>query len=235
MYTKDAIEITLRQMDFWYQTALGSYVLEIERAELDKYLPYCYGDHLLQVGGPSETFLFEQSAIAHRVRLSPEPSPVFYGPSVRGQFHAMPFLSETMDVVLLPHVLELVHRPAHLLAECYRVLSPEGCLIILGFNPSSLWGLRRYLGAKKTLPWRAHFKLKTYVRHLLQAQNFAIEHTSTMLFQPPLKNARWMKKLFPMEAAGRIFWSDWGAIYLIIAHKQVLSPIPLEVSGSPSL
>jgi SAM-dependent methyltransferase len=235
MYAKDAIEITLRQMDLWYQTALGSYVLEIERSELDKYLPHYYGDHLLQVGGPSETFLFERSAITHRVRLSPERAPVFYGPSVCAQFHAMPFSSETMDVVLLPHVLELVSRPADLLAECYRVLSPEGRLVILGFNPSSLWGLKRYFGAKKTLPWRVSFKLKTYIRHLLQAQNFVIEQSSTMLFQPPFKNVDWVKKLFPMEAAGRIFWSDWGALYLIVAHKKVFSPIPLEVSGSPSL
>jgi SAM-dependent methyltransferase len=230
--SKNAIDMTLQQLDVWYQSPLGSYVLEMERAELDKYLPHYYGDHFLQLGGPSETFLFERSPIAHRVRLSPESFPVFSGPSVCGQFHAMPFMSETIDVLLLPHVLELIDRPADFLAECYRVLSPEGRLIILGFNPSSLWGIRRYLGTKKTFPWCIHFKLKAYIKHLLQVQNLSIEHISNLLFEPPVKNTNGLKKLFPMEALGRVFWSDFGAIYLIIAYKQLFSPIMLEASGS---
>jgi SAM-dependent methyltransferase len=235
MYSKDAIEITLRQMDLWFQSPLGSYLLEVERAELDKLLPYYYGDHFLQIGGPSETFLFESTPILHRVRLSPESSPVFHGPSVRGRAHKIPFLSEIMDVVLLPHVLELSQYHEALLAECYRVLAPEGRLIILGFNPSSLWGLKRLCGGKKTLPWRAHFKFKTTICNLLTEQGFDIEHKSTMLFEPPVKNAQLLKKLFPMEAIGKICWADWGAVYMIVAHKSVVSPIMLETSGTPSL
>src|SRR5260221_12837841 len=54
----------------------------------------------------------------------------------------LPIASGTIDAVLLPHCLEIEPDPHAVLREADRVLLGEGHLIVLGFNPWSLWGLR---------------------------------------------------------------------------------------------
>ena len=56
---------------------------------------------------------------------------------------ALPFASDSIDAILLPHTLELVEDPYAVLREAERVLCAEGCLLICGFNPWSGWGMRR--------------------------------------------------------------------------------------------
>ena len=51
-------------------------------------------------------------------------------------------ISDTIDAVLLPHTLEFAADPYSIVREVDRVLAGEGQLIVLGFRPWSLWGLR---------------------------------------------------------------------------------------------
>ena len=57
-------------------------------------------------------------------------------------FEAMPFESESIDLVVMPHALEVSEDPHALLREVYRILIPGGRVILTGFNLMSLWGLR---------------------------------------------------------------------------------------------
>jgi SAM-dependent methyltransferase len=58
---------------------------------------------------------------------------------------ALPFEENAIDFVILSHVLEFEKNPQVLLKEIYRVLRPDGALLITGF--SRLWGhwARRFL------------------------------------------------------------------------------------------
>jgi SAM-dependent methyltransferase len=56
---------------------------------------------------------------------------------------SLPFASDSIDAIFLPHTLELVEDPYAVLREAERVLCAEGCLMICGFNPFSGWGARR--------------------------------------------------------------------------------------------
>jgi SAM-dependent methyltransferase len=58
-------------------------------------------------------------------------------------FAELPFASQSLDLVVLPHVLEFAAEPHQVLREVERVLIPEGQVIICGFNPASLWGARQ--------------------------------------------------------------------------------------------
>ena len=55
---------------------------------------------------------------------------------------ALPVQTATIDAVLLPHTLEFEADPHAIVREADRVLTGEGQLIVLGFRPVSLWGLR---------------------------------------------------------------------------------------------
>jgi SAM-dependent methyltransferase len=59
----------------------------------------------------------------------------------------LPFRSDSIDAIFLPHTLELVEDPYAVLREAERVLTGEGCLMICGFNPFSGWGARRLFGS----------------------------------------------------------------------------------------
>jgi SAM-dependent methyltransferase len=222
------MDTTLRQMDLWYGSFPGSYLLEAEHAELNKCLANYYGRHLLQVGGPSEILLFDNSPIRHRLRISPEYAPVFKGPSVQGEFYQLPFLPDSIELVLLPHVLEFDPCPQLILEQLYITLAPEGRLIILGFNPFSLWGVNKFLVRGRVLPWRGKFRSLFHLRHLLVRQGFFIEEVNTLFFRPPLTNKRWMKKLFVLEPLGRLLWSGGGAVYLLVAQKRLPGVSPIQ-------
>jgi ubiquinone/menaquinone biosynthesis C-methylase UbiE len=55
---------------------------------------------------------------------------------------ALPVQTASIDAVLLPHTLEFELDPHAIVREADRVLTGEGQLIVLGFRPASLWGLR---------------------------------------------------------------------------------------------
>lgn len=75
-----------------------------------------------------------------------------------------PLPSECADVVLSTQVLEHVHDPALYLAECHRMLKPEGCLIL------STHGFWMYHGHPDDF-WRW---TGTGLRHQLEHSGFAV-------------------------------------------------------------
>ncbi|MFM7800945.1 MAG: class I SAM-dependent methyltransferase, partial [Limnohabitans sp.] len=131
-------------MASWLKTPAGQYLCAWESAQFDRVVSDVFGFHGLQLGLPYLPCL-RNSRIRHcwvaldhvsgfddQVRL-----PGLYAESV-----ALPFADQSLDLVVLPHALELSHDPHATLREVERVLVPEGRVIISGFNPLSLWGQR---------------------------------------------------------------------------------------------
>lgn len=231
------MEMALRQMDLWYRTPLGNALVSAEQTILGRYFKECFGQWLLQVGGPGEVFLFPPHSTFHPVRLSPERMPVFKGPSVRASFEELPFFPESLDIVLLPHVLEFVSNPQEILAQSQIVLAPEGRLIILGFNPWSLWGVFKHYKRYASYPWRGHFRAMSRVKKWIEQEGFFVEEARTLFFRPPFQNAEKLHRWMALEALGRLLWADNGAVYIIVARKRVipLTLLPTTLKYARSL
>jgi hypothetical protein len=125
----------------WFEGPLGSRVLCEETALAHFALDDVFGFELLQVGawGPGR-HLLGGARTQHVTLVAPEPEP---GATLCAPLDSLPFSSDCIDAILLPHTLELVEDPYAVLREAERVLCAEGCLMICGFNPFSGWGLRR--------------------------------------------------------------------------------------------
>lgn len=125
----------------WFAGPLGERVLREETALAQVALDDVFGFELLQVGtwGPSQ-HLLEGARTQHTTLLAPQLSA---GVTLRAELASLPFASDSIDAMLLPHTLELVEDPYAVLREAGRVLCAEGCLMICGFNPFSGWGARR--------------------------------------------------------------------------------------------
>jgi SAM-dependent methyltransferase len=128
-------------LEDWFEGPLGTRVLREEAALAPLALDNVFGFELLQVGawGPA-SHLLQGARTQHTTLLAPEMSP---GVTLCAPLDSLPFRSDSIDAILLPHTLELVEDPYAVLREAERVLTGEGCLMICGFNPYSGWGARR--------------------------------------------------------------------------------------------
>ena len=152
----------------WFQTPQGRYLLDWERAQMDRVVVDIFGYHALQLGLPALDALkanrmphrwLASDACDNRVLQEVNAANRVEGTTARahGQrlagaapdvqlacdFAALPFPSASLDLVVLPHTLEQHADPHATLREVERVLVPEGRVVICGMNPASLWGLRQ--------------------------------------------------------------------------------------------
>jgi SAM-dependent methyltransferase len=204
---------TLQQ---WFATPLGQYLLEKERAYLDEVTPDIFGFHALQVGMP-EVDLLRENRITHKLRVSREGSPDLFA-----QGHELPFATHSIDLVVLPHVLEFAEEPHAILREVDRVMMPEGRLVIVGFNPWSLWGLRSALGpSRDEHPWNGRFLSLLRVKDWLALLGFDVSAGRLIAYTPPFDNERVRRRFAFMEPAGDRWWAVGGAVYMLQAIKRV--------------
>jgi SAM-dependent methyltransferase len=151
--------------------------------------------------------------------------------SLRCHFDALPFAAASLDLVILPHALELARDPHLALREVERVLVPEGRVIIVGFNPASLWGTRQKLGRLRRrlsrtsgelfLPHAGEFVGYRRLRDWLRLLSFEVEAGRFGCYIPPLRSARWLARFAWMERVGQHWWPVFGALYYIVAVKRV--------------
>jgi len=200
----------------WFATPLGQYLLEKEQAYLDDVTPDIFGFHALQVGMP-ETDLLRESRIAHRVRIA-----AFDHPDVFAKCHELPIASQSVDLVVLPHALEFAEEPHGILREVDRVMMPEGRLVIVGFNPWSLWGLRSAVGfSRNEYPWNGRFVSLLRVKDWLALLGFDVSAGRLVAYAPPFDNAALRRRFGFMEPAGDRWWAVGGAVYMLQAIKRV--------------
>ena len=147
-------------------------------------------------------------------------------------FDALPFDAASLDLVVLPHSLELARDPHLALREVERVLVPEGRVLIVGFNPASLWGARQRLGRLRRrlsigpelglfLPSAGEFIGYRRLRDWLRLLSFEVEAGRFGCYIPPVTSARWVSRFAWMERAGDHWWPVFGALYYIVAVKRV--------------
>jgi hypothetical protein len=133
---------------------------------------------------------------------------------------------------VLPHTLELSRDPHHTLREVERVLVPEGRLVIAGFNPASLWGLRQHLGHARRgvglgrsqslyLPSAGEFIGYWRLRDWLRLLSFEVESARFGCWRPPLKSETWLNRFEWMDTVGDRWWPVLGAVYFVEAVKRV--------------
>ncbi len=219
------------ELSRWFTQPLGQAWHTQEQRLLSELLDAYFGYHLLQVGRPQGEGLCSASRIPHRIVLVDELSPgSLAGESVllaRGE--QLPLESGSVDVVVLPHTLPFAEQPHTLLREVERVLIPEGRVIILGFNPWSLFGLRRLLlGWRGQAPWCGHFYSGFRVRDWLSLLGFDSQGQQHYFYRPPLSRHGLLQRLAFLERWGARLWPILGGGYVLVARKRVTTLTPIR-------
>jgi SAM-dependent methyltransferase len=219
------------QADFrqWFQSDLGQYVLQEEEQLIARILPDLFGYHALQIGQVVNTNLLATSRIRHRCVVDVDLPTVPGLSPLRASPEHLPFLKDSLDLVLIHHELDAAQSPHALLREASRVLIPEGHLLILGFNPWSLWGMWRLLrGFWTAQPWLRRSISPQRLADWLTLLDFDVVGLESACFVPPLTHATIRRRFNWMDILGRRFWSQGGATYALLARKRVSCITPIE-------
>ena len=200
----------------WFETPLGQHLLFRERRYFDNAVSDVFGFNAVQVGLPQIDFL-RNSRIPLRVTCAVESTA-----QVRSDPMFLPFESQSLDLLLLPHVLEFSANPHQVLREAERVLRPEGRLVLAGFNPRSLWGLaRRLQGGERGYPWNGSFLNISRVKDWMVLLGLEVAAGSMCCYRPPINRENWLRRLRFMEPAGDRWWAMGGGVYFLQAVKRV--------------
>ena len=207
--------LTAQSLSEWFASEQGGYVLTREQDYFDHTVSDIFGFNAMQVGLQECDFL-RSSRMPLRFAAGNQP-----GNDVRICCDELPFACDSLDMVVLPHVLEFADNPHQILREVERVLRPEGNLLISGFNPFSLWGMHRALGRKQGYPWCGHFIRLPRLKDWLALLGFEVVGGRFAAYAPPLHHSKWLDSFSFMEKAGDRWWAVSGGVYFLHAIKRV--------------
>ncbi|HEY5993539.1 MAG TPA: methyltransferase domain-containing protein [Gallionellaceae bacterium] len=206
----------------WLQTTHGKYLLEREQALYDQAVADIFGFHAMQLGLP-ELDLLRASRIPLRLAAGSEP-----GAQVLACPDELPFDTGSMDLVLLPHVLEFSEHPHHILREVERIMMPGGYVLLTGFNPRSLWGIWQKLGPKSQYPWCGKFITLPRIKDWLELLGLEVVGGRFACYAPPIARSSVLNRLKFLEPAGDRWWAVCGGVYFLQAIKRVPGVRPIK-------
>ncbi|WP_137718587.1 class I SAM-dependent methyltransferase [Methylobacillus flagellatus] len=206
---------TQTQAKQWLATPLGTHLKQRELALFDEAVADVFGFNAVQIG-MLELDLLRNARMPFRVRAD------VHAGEVRLLESQLPFLNNSVDLLLLPHALDFSAEPQQTLRECERILVPEGHLVLTGFNPLSLWGARRLLARRQGYPWQGNFFSLLRIKDWLALLGLELVSVRMAQHAPPLASPLWRQRFAWMDSAGPRCWPMMGGIYCIVAKKRVL-------------
>ena len=211
----------------WWETPIARALLAAESELLGEALEDVFGWELLQVGawGSGRELLTgsrsrRQSLIAGAAFAGG--TDVFARPS------QLPVMSDCIDAVLLPHTLEFAPDPYAVLREVDRVLVGEGQLLVLGFRPWSLWGMRARWSRSGFPPGMRRVLSERLLREWLVLLGFEVVAAQRYLYLSP-----WSRGLARGEGTGRMLRRGLtyplpAGAFLLKARKRVYTLTPVR-------
>lgn len=209
--------MSIPEVEAWLDSPQGHYVLDWESARLDQVVVDIFGFNAVQVGLPRFDFL-RCNRMPWRKRCHAESA---QGVAIVARAWELPFDSASLDLVVLPHVLEFSEHPHQVLREVERVLVPEGSVIVTGFNPYSLWGLRRRLARRGPFPWQGQYLSVPRLKDWLTLLSMETQAGAFGCYAPAVSDQRWIERFAFMDKAGDRWWPFAGGVYMIQAIKRV--------------
>lgn len=205
----------------WLDSDAGQALLGAERALLADILPRVTGYVALQSSVGVARPMLGSARIGTQVVMTAAGGE---GTTVQAKPCTFPFRKQSLDLVLLHHSLDFDDNPHQILRNAARTLVPGGTLVVVGFNPSSLWGLLRWFRAgTDEMPWRARFLSAQRVGDWLSVLGCEPEGLESRFHSKPRSRlGQWLAWL------GDHLWHQHGSFYVLVARKRAAMMRPVR-------
>lgn len=164
----------------WYQTPRGKLLQQLEADYLRRSITVSCQQVILQIGGLGwenefiDCTLYQSYTVLDAKKMGYEATR-----KIQAKSHHLPLQSDSIDMVIMPHLLEFDAQRFQSMREVERVLKPEGLLVIVNFNPWSLWVRYQYLWDKRMADsWSGHFISRSRILDWLKLLNFEVTASS---------------------------------------------------------
>jgi SAM-dependent methyltransferase len=128
----------------------------------------------------------------------------------------LPLLESTVDLALVVHGLEHAETPLETLQEVWRVMAPQGRLILVVPNRRGLWA------ASESTPFGYGQPFSpSQIAGLLKDSKYTVTQWRSALYLPPLRNETMLKAALSFDVAGTRFASRFAGVTIVEAMKQV--------------
>ena len=139
----------------------------------------------------------------------------------------LPLPDSSIDRILMVHALEHAENPEETLKELWRVLAPNGRLIIVVPNRRGLWARFEHTPFGTGRPYS-----RSQLTELLRLANFTPGVWSEALLFPPSRY-RWLLRIHPvMERVGRRFCPMFSGVIIVEAQKRIYQGLPVAKRAS---
>lgn len=222
-------EILLPQLKAWFDSELGQELLQAEKDTVDKVVSTLFGMHLTQFSVDARIKLYDKSPVTHCFSVIPSIELGVDEKNIIADNKEIPLAHESVDVVILHHALDFTDSPHQVLREASRILRPGGHVVIVGFNPISLWGIFRMFSRKKDLPpWCGHFISHKRLSDWLKLLELTELNHITGYYSPPFEKKTLRSRLACLRNVVKRSPAHNGAFSVMLARKDIAGMTPLR-------
>ncbi len=225
----EPLTAAVREIRHWFASPLGRMCLAYEQRAIAELLRQHRGQRILQIS-PLSLMVpkdFAPFKSIYRLQLSEghvesDASSSFQRFCVT-DFQNLPFEDESIDIVVVHHVLEFSLDPQSVLKEAGRVTSSGGHIVVVAFNPASITGLLSILGrlfqpnnkicARKQL---LALRVKDWLRFL----DFSNLKTRNLGHEIPFNHSGFLRVTQPIFERLEKFSLPFANVYCLLARKD---------------
>ncbi|MDE0309254.1 MAG: methyltransferase domain-containing protein [Acidiferrobacterales bacterium] len=207
----------------WHGSALGQQLVRSGADSIQRLLPSQYYRVALQVAGPPDAGYLDNVESDVHFRIDDASQPIGNGVDVVAEAQWLPFGSNSIDLLLLPHVLEFARDPHNVLREISQCVAPEGIVVIAGFNPHSMLGVsKNLLGLRNSILRDTRLYSVLRVRDWMSLLGFDSVAGEFVFFRPPVEQESRLDRLKRFETVGSRWWPGLGSVYVLVFRKKEL-------------
>jgi len=215
-----------KQLEFWFQSALGRSLLADQRNNIALKIQTLFGFHQAELAVSHRVPVGNPSSLGHKFYILPEWEQDLPENTIISSSDEIALESDMVDLVIMHHSLDYSDNPHQTLREASRILKSGGHLMLIGFNPLSLWGGKKLFRRSKGAPWNNRFISGKRVEDWLTLLDFKVPALDYHFYGLPYKHNSlmnhfmWLNKILNTKV-------PLGAYYTVLAQKQVGSRIKL--------
>lgn len=213
----------------FYRSRLGKAARALVMAEIRAHWPSVAGETVVGVGYATP-YLKQFSAEAARVvAVMPAHQGVTHWPRLSPNRTALaeetflPFDDLSIDRLLLVHAVENSEHLRAMMRECWRVLSGHGRLLAVVPSRRGVWSRTERTPFGHGKPFT-----RAQMERLLKDSLFEPLSISRALYMPPSGARLVLRSSHAFEHVGRRWFTRFGGVLVVEAHKQVYSVTPVR-------